>query len=455
MRSLFVKIFLWFWLTVVGVGLALVASVVYSARAEQFQLRLAASAVLPAGTKAAAEEFERSGATALSQYLNGLEERYPVITFFFDKSGRELLAHNPPPNARIAATISQEHDHLYLQDNTVAQRADGPSGESYTLVLIFNPSNRAAVSKAGTMKVAVVFLPLMTLLAGGVFCYFITRHITAPLFHLRTAAARIARGDLDSRVAPTLGRRCDEIAALGSDFDLMVERIGSLLTGHKQLLANVSHELRSPLSRLTVALGLAKKARPDEAAEHLERIGLEAHRLDNLIGQLLTLSRIDSGADSEPRGLLDLTNLVHSIASDVDFEARSQSRHVTVTSADECTIMGSEELLRSAIENVVRNGIRFAPEHTSVEISLQTKRRTDRPSAVIRVADRGPGVPDALLEEIFVPFRRVHEHGPRATEGAGLGLAIAQRAIVLHGGTIHASNNRHGGLTVEIALPLD
>jgi signal transduction histidine kinase len=230
----------------------------------------------------------------------------------------------------------------------------------------------------------------------------------------------------------------------------MAERIESLLAGHKRLLGDVSHELRSPLARLIVALGLAKQGPKEGVGEHLDRIALEAHRLDNLIGQLLTLSRIDSGAHTAAETSFDLTNLVHEIVSDADFEARARSRSVVVTTADQCNMSGSEELLRSAMGNIVRNAIRFTNEGTSVEISL----RDVAGKATLTVRDHGPGVPEEMLSEIFLPFRRVPAATESASDGAGLGLAIAQRAIAMHAGTIRATNASDGGLIVEVELPL-
>jgi signal transduction histidine kinase len=258
----------------------------------------------------------------------------------------------------------------------------------------------------------------------------------------------MAQGNLDTRVGPSLGSRRDEIALLGRDFDHMAERIESLVDGHKRLLGDVSHELRSPLARLIVALGLAKQAPKEAAGEHLNRIAVEARRLDNLIGQLLTLSRIDSGSSTDAATTLDLVNLVHEVANDADFEARAQGRNVVVAAADPCNVTGSVELLRSAIENIVRNAVRFTRKATAVEITL---RRTGS-KILLRVRDHGPGVPDAMLSEIFLPFRRVT--APETpSDGAGLGLAIAQRAIGLHRGTVHATNAPDGGLIVEIELP--
>ena len=282
---------------------------------------------------------------------------------------------------------------------------------------------------------------------GGIFCYLISRYLTKPLAKLGDAAANIAEGRLDTRVDPSLRNRRDEIADLARNFDRMAERIEALITGQRRLLGDVSHELRSPLSRLIVALGLVKQGPAEEAAENLERIGLEARRLDTLIGQLLALTRIDSGVDRGSPEPFDLTNVVQEVANDGDFEARARNRSVVIKQADACTVAGFEELLRSAVENVVRNAIRHTVEGTVVEISLQISNSR----ALLRVRDYGPGVPESMLSEIFLPFRRVANGN---SEGAGLGLAIAERAVDVHQGMIRAMNAPKGGLIVEIDLPL-
>jgi two-component system sensor histidine kinase CpxA len=212
------------------------------------------------------------------------------------------------------------------------------------------------------------------------------------------------------------------------------------------LLGDVSHELRSPLSRLIVALSLVKQGPAEEVAENLERIGIEARRLDILIGQLLALTRIDSGVDRGSPSPFDLTNLVQEVANDGDFEARARLRSVVIKQADACTVNGFDELLRSAVENVVRNAIRHTAERTAVEISLQS----GDSRALLTVRDYGPGVPESMLSEIFLPFRRVANGN---SEGAGLGLAIAERAVTVHRGTLRAMNAGNG-LIVEIDLPL-
>jgi len=284
-------------------------------------------------------------------------------------------------------------------------------------------------------------------LAAGIFCYFISSYLTKPLFKLGEAASGIAEGRLDTRVDPSLLNRRDEVAGLARNFDRMAERIEALVNGQRALLGDVSHELRSPLSRLLVALSLVKQGPPEETGENLQRIGLEARRLDTLIGQLLSLTRIDSGVDRGSPATFDLTNLVQEVANDGDFEARARNRSVVIKQADACTAAGFEELLRSAVENVVRNAIRHTAEGTAVEISLQCAVG----NALLRVRDHGPGAPESMLSEIFLPFRRAPNGN---SDGAGLGLAIAERAVAVHRGNIRAMNAPEGGLIVEINLPL-
>jgi len=292
------------------------------------------------------------------------------------------------------------------------------------------------------------FIPILAISIGGLFCFLLTRHITSPLFELGKAAETIARGNLSARMPRNLRYRRDEIGQLGRSFDHMAERLEALVEGHRRLLGDTSHELRSPLSRLFVALGLARKANTDEMPALLDRIASEAGRVESLIDQLLTLSRIESGSH-DTSAFMDLTALLHEVVSDADFEARAHGRRVLLTSFDECQVIGSEEIIRSAIENVVRNGVRFTREGTAVDVSICRER--DR--AVIRVRDRGPGVPEKKLREIFLPFRRVQSIDSAPNEGSGLGLAIAQNAVVASGGNIRATNAADGGLIVNLEFP--
>jgi two-component system sensor histidine kinase CpxA len=249
-----------------------------------------------------------------------------------------------------------------------------------------------------------------------------------------------------------MGRRRDEFAGLAQDFDRMAERLDALVTAERRLLRDISHELRSPLARLYVALGLARhEAGPERAG--LDRIEREAERLNTLIGQLLTLARLESGTTSPAREAVELASIAREVAADADFEARGRGRAVRVTDAGNTGVLGDAELLRSAIENVVRNAVRHTREGTTVETALRREVVAGSPRVRITVRDHGPGVPEAALPYIFEPFYRVGEARERTTGGVGLGLTIAHRTIRLHGGTLAAANAPDGGLVVELGLP--
>jgi len=336
--------------------------------------------------------------------------------------------------------------------NLAGYRVVGPSGRVYSFVMLLEPGEqfrRQSAREFIARRLFVFEVPMVILIAATLFCYFVARQITRPVLGLRAAAAGIAAGRLDTRVNPRWKRRKDEIGGLSRDFDLMAERIEALMAGQRRLLGDVSHELRSPLARLMVALGLLKKRSQPEAVELLDRVGIEAHRLDKLIGQLLILSRIDSGLHLGSQ-LIDLANLVQEVGRDADFEARAHQRVVVVTATDACSARGSEELIRSAIENVVRNAVRYTRRDTAVEISLHCRDN----QALVTIRDRGLGVPESKLSEIFIPFRRIDPDTSNG-HGAGLGLAITERAVRLHGGTVRATNAQDGGLILEIELPTE
>jgi len=269
---------------------------------------------------------------------------------------------------------------------------------------------------------------------------------------LRSATQELSDGNLAARVDNRLLKRHDEIGYLGHDFNVMAGRIESLVEAQRRLLGDISHELRSPLARQGVALGLARRRGNSEVTTALDRIGREAERMNQMIGQLLTLSQLESGADTLNSVEIDLAALIQEVASDADFEARSRERSVRVVSSETCSVSGVSELLRSAIENVVRNAVRHTAEKTEVEIALRCQNVNGSRYAVVNVRDHGRGVPEAFVEDIFRAFYRVEHARDRKTGGTGLGLAIAARAVRLHEGTIKASNAAEGGLDVEIRL---
>jgi two-component system sensor histidine kinase CpxA len=240
---------------------------------------------------------------------------------------------------------------------------------------------------------------------------------------------------------------------LGLSFDLMAQRIASLVDAQQRVLGVVSHELRSPLARLCVALGLLRECSPEEKMEYLERSELEAEHLDKLIGQLLTLAKVESGADASRMETFDLGNLIQEVAADGNFEAQSRCCSVTVETVDACMVKGVVENLRTAIENPVRNAIRYTKPYTAVEITMGRRGTSPDSLAVIQIRDHGPGVPPGDLKKIFLPFHRV-ANASATTDGAGLGLAITERIVRIHGGSVRAKNAQDGGLILEMELPL-
>jgi two-component system, OmpR family, sensor histidine kinase CpxA len=217
------------------------------------------------------------------------------------------------------------------------------------------------------------------------------------------------------------------------------------------LLTDISHELRSPLARQVVALGLAKRRGNPEVQPALDRIGRETGRINEMIGQLLDLSRVENETETLQTIPINLNALVNEIAEDADFEARDRKCSVRVDGNGDCTIMGVPDLLRSAIENIVRNGVRHTVEGSEVVIQLSSVDHM----ALINVRDHGRGVPNSALRDIFQPFYRVEEARDRKSGGTGLGLAIAARAVRLHRGSIEARNATEGGLIVEVKLPVN
>jgi two-component system sensor histidine kinase CpxA len=276
--------------------------------------------------------------------------------------------------------------------------------------------------------------------------------MTRPVVKLRAAAQKLAAGDLTARAGTSESRRKDEIAGLVRDFDSMAGRLEAMVKAQSRLWSDVSHELRSPLARLSVALELARQRSGPGANSALERITLESERLNELIGRLLTIAKLESGDDGIEKAAVRLEELISEVARDAEFEAQSRQCHVKFAATEDFIVMGSATLLRSAVENVVRNAIRYTNEGTNVEIALTGDDRTH--SAILTVEDSGPGVPPDALDKIFRPFYRIDDARGRQTGGVGLGLAITERSVLLHGGTVKALNRAEGGLKIEIRLPV-
>ncbi len=291
---------------------------------------------------------------------------------------------------------------------------------------------------------------MLAMLGSLVSASLLAWYFAKPIRHLRSAFDAVAAGKLGTRIGPAVGSRRDDLADLAHDFDRMAAQLQALVDGQRRLLHDVSHELRSPLARLQAAIGLARQ-RPEKTGASLDRIERESERMTSLIGELLTLSRLETGVVDGMDERLYIADLVADIVDDAQFEARAEGKDARLDSECAALVTGRAELLHSAVENVVRNAVRHTAPGTTVEVSVRQQDAGDW--VCVSVRDRGAGVPADELDSIFRPFVQGSNNGGRS-HGAGLGLAIARRIVEAHGGTIGAANAEGGGLRVDILLPL-
>jgi len=445
-HSLFWRIFLSFWL---ALALILVGTVTVAVDAalkwRNERLTLPYQEIY----SRAAQVFEAGGADALKQWLEDLTP--PALrerTCVLDSEGHDLLERPlpafPGANREGSARARPATEPIGRSSLLLV----GPDGRAFRVLVVTGPY-RGPPRRFGELELPGVRAAtlIIALVVSAVVCFLLARYLTAPVDRLRDATQRIAAGDLNVRVLPSLKGRKDDLGLLAADFDAMAERVRSLLESKHQLLRDVSHELRSPLARLQLALSLAQRGDAG-TAENLARIGREADRLEQLIARALLLARLERpglGAESER---VDIAELLGEIVADVAIEAEVRRVRVALTTQGTLAVMGDREALRSAFENVLRNAVRYSPPDSQLPV------RAERRAASIEVLieDHGPGVPEKDLQLIFEPFYRVDAARDRAEGGEGLGLAIAARAVALHLGTIDA-RNLTAGFAVRIVLP--
>jgi len=444
-NTLFLRIFLWLWLAMVAVVVVLVLTSPFFTR-----------------SRSRVERIGETGAIEGRGRRGGGRGRHPTEIFVFDGEGHEVMGRPAPEPARdlarrVAAGGEEEAERrggLHL----VARPVSDPEGKRLVVVgALHRPPRAVDLLEPRALWLRLAILALVV----GALSFWLARYLSAPVGSLRRATQRLSAGDLSARVGRPVDRRSDEIGGLARDFDEMAERLESLLGSQRRLLRDVSHELRSPLARLRVALELARDRAGKAAGDPLDRIDREAGRLDTLIGQLLLLERLETGEPETEVINFDLTALLSEVVDDASFEAAPAGREVRLGSYPPCPMLGHPyppcpmlghpSLMRSAFDNVIRNAIRHTPEGSEVEIELQVEGN----NASVSIRDHGEGVPDGHLETLFEPFARVAGARERTTGGAGLGLAITRRAVEIHGGTVTASNHSDGGLEVVIHLPVN
>ena len=450
MKSLFVRIFLSFWVAqALFFVLAILVTLAFRPRSSTWE------ALRTTVLNEAVTAYEEGNEQQLRQYLDNLEATQHVRAYLFDERGIEVSQRGAPDWAmRVASGGPRTPHDGFLFPAPPVQRDSKASSDAkhrYTVVLGLPPGPRVFIGPRGVPFTGLI----IGVVTSGLICYLLSWYLTKPIVRLRTATRQLAAGDLKARTGAPSSMRRDEVAGLMRDFDAMAERIETLLKAQSRLLNDISHELRSPLARLNVALGLARQRANAESADMLDRIELEAARLNELIGRILTLARLEDGEQIVPQTPVPLNEIVENVVEDAEFEAQARHCHVVATVPDgKWEVRGNPSLLHSAVENVVRNAIRYTQEGTSVDVELRREQRAGSSEAVLRVSDSGPGVPPDALEKMFEPFYRIDDARGRLTGGVGLGLAITERAVRFHGGKVAAFNRAGTGLMVEIRLPL-
>ncbi|HWI37711.1 MAG TPA: ATP-binding protein [Burkholderiales bacterium] len=432
MGRLFWKIFSGFWLALVVAAVG-TGTIVWLKHEELASAPLAMGPRAGYGIEMAASMLREDGVDALRGWI--AHRRRPMQVFVVDDAGRDVLGRP------VAESVVSSARRVAERGEPGARVVTTPDGERYLLFAPLPPGmHRAAQPPLSFWQL--IAIGAATSLA---FSALLAWYLAWPIRSLRWAFDSAAAGRLETRVSPRIGSRRDEIADLGRDFDRMAQHLQSLVSAQRRLLHDVSHELRSPLARLQAAVGLARQD-PTRMEATLERIERETNRLDAMVGEILTLARLESRTSAPAKEPVDFAHLVASIAEDARFEAEAAGRRLALDIRSDARVSGDPALLHRAVENVVRNAVKFTAPGTAVDVSLASADGR----AILKVDDHGPGIAPDELPKVFEPFYRAA--GTDAS-GFGLGLAIAQRAVEAHGGTIRAANIPGGGLSVEISLP--
>lgn len=449
MRSLYWKIFISFWLASILIIFSITWIIGHTAQKssrpalEQF--------FMDSYANAAAVVYESAGKPAFEQWLHTLGKTHLMELFLITDNGEVLNSDNVPEQVKKVADNLLAHpisEGLFKSGNLIiSHHIITSSGKTYRLVALTAKPMQHLVSIPWKGFAIRVILAIFT---SGLVCYLLSLYLTRPLRSLGLAAKSLATGKLNTRVGQLRGHHKDEIAQLSDEFDRMAEQLETLVLSKERLLQDISHELRSPLARLQIALELGRQKTKALAEAEFDRMELECSRLNYLIHEILDFARLDKEGTVLYLSKVDLADLIQQVADDANYEQKTS--RVLVDHMDSCFISVDRRLIHRAIENVVRNALHYSPATEKVNISCYQD--TNSNLIHIHIRDKGPGVPEDQLEKIFNAFYRVDCSREKSTGGYGLGLAISFKAIMLHDGKIIASNAPEGGLDVEIILKM-
>jgi len=444
-RRLFWKMFISFWIAQTAFFVYLGYRTHQLTRNAGPLWLLSAQRTLPLVAQNTTASFEAGGIPAVDVALHAQCDGQRIKMWLVDPAGNSVRGKELPRD--VIAAVRNTHDG---SDPTVQV------GDTSTIISVHAAGRRGLYTLVGEYDTVPVLrgeglirLFTVSTILASIACFLLAHYLSKPIWQLRLATKRLASGDLNARAGESLERRRDEIADLVRDFDAMAEQIRELLENQKRLLSDVSHELRSPLARLRLATALARRREDEAQVMPHERIEKEIERLDEMIGRILTLSRLESGQQKLSTTQCDLNELIEEVLVDARFEAERTGHRIEFTSDAQVQVQANENLLRSSIENIVRNALYYTSGAEPIHVGLSAANG----QAILRIRDNGPGVPPEALDKVFNPFYRVDDSRETVTGGTGLGLAIAKRAILAHEGTITAKNASPHGLLVEIKLP--
>ncbi|ABG39514.1 periplasmic sensor signal transduction histidine kinase [Paraglaciecola sp. T6c] len=455
-RSLYGRIFLWFW----GTTIVMIVGAYWIMQniappVEYLPMDDKQHFMLENSVRALQRQVSRSpDGEPLENILERTSQRGKLMMILLNPKTKSFTLKGPLPR------LPNEKPFLDLIGSANPLRIATPIGDMFgpmatdiagTEYLLFVGRIRPMGFASDMRHRPPLLLICLVLLISAVLCSLIAWSLVKPLKQLQVATKRMASGALSSRVG-SASYRGDEIGRLGRDFNYMAEQVETLLNGQKRLLADISHELRSPLTRMQLAIGIAQQQEPSSNTKSneqaLARIEKEAHQMEHMVAQVLMLSRLDNNARDSKKQPVSFDTLLTELLADCEFEAQSQGKTLTVDIDSDAKINADEDLLTSGIENVLRNAVKYANQQVSFTLKI------DGPDVNLVICDDGKGIPDSDLEHIFQPFYRVSSARERDSGGIGLGLAIASRAIAAHEGTIEARNRVKGGLSVHIRLPI-
>ena len=450
MRRIFWKILLSFWLVILlsGIGTGIILTLYQDAKTLYSVVEIGER---PNGiTDSVARTLQSGGKKLLSEIIkpqlsNNTEAKAPrmPVPFVVDKNGKDLFDRTINDKAWLEAKRITEN----TNDTPGVEKVTLEDGEVFWIYLIRRPPP-FPYNVIFELFDAPIFLFFMIMLTSLLFSGRLALSISRPIETLRDGLKAVSKGDFDINVSKQIGKRYDEFAELGRDTDSMAEKLKQLIDAQRRLLHDVSHDLRSPLARLQLAIGLMRQ-KPEVTEQMLQRIEQECHRLDSLVGEVLTLARMESGVPQPKEDYIDLIELLKSLVDDAQFEAKDSGSVIQLQLDDALhegiIIQSRGELLLRAFDNLIRNALQHAGRGCHIDIEVHQELDD---MLVIEIADNGPGVADNNLASIFQPFFRSNNN-----PGDGLGLAITKRAIEVHGGTISAYNRPTGGLCMHVRLP--